>query len=343
MIINNHIYVDAKLLTIVIPTYNREERLIKELKSIFLQPEYKNIEIVILDNHSNYNITHSLVQNFSPEELLNIELVINPFNIGGEGNLSNSFKFCKTKYMWLLGDDDETLNDSIKTILLGIENNKDIAVFKYSINNFILEEDKFITNISEFINYYKNGIHTSGTMIFVSNNIFNMELLEPFIQNAFTPFNLFMLIITILFTNTIKIKYCPQSIVNYIPPNPGSEWNFISMLLKMATFDKFLISILYKDNYAFTKRQIIELSTLIVRDFPRIKLIIDLFKLDNRWKRSYIYNKIFFDVLIHDTEHHWIYFFLFHFLNFINIDYVHLSKIKQKAKNILKRFKAKNI
>jgi hypothetical protein len=338
-----YVHASDKLLTIVIPTYNRAERLVNQLKSIFLQPECKNVEIVILDNHSNYDIANCLEQNFQSEEFSNIELAKNPFNIGIDGNLSNSFMFCKTKYMWLLSDDDMTLGNSIKNVLLNIENNKDIAVFKYSINNFIPEEDKVISSISEFLNYYKSGLHTSGSMIFISNNIFNMELIKPFIQNAFTPFNFLMLTITALSKNTLKIKFCPESIVDYIPPDPGSEWDFIPMLLRMSTFNKFALSIFYKGNYVITKRQIIELSILIVRDFSRIKIITDLFKINNRWRRRYIYNKLFFDVFIHDARHHWIYFFLFHFLNLIHIDYVGLSKIKRITKNALKQFKSVKI
>jgi hypothetical protein len=339
----SHNHGDVKLLTIVIPTYNRGERLMNQLKSIFLQPEYKNTEIVILDNHSNYDIENGLKNNFTSEELSVIELIRNPFNIGIDGNLSNVFMFCKTKYMWLLSDDDETLSNSIETVLLNIENYKNVAAYKYSIKNFLPEEDKVIANITEFIEYYKSGVHTSGSMIFISNNIFNMELLAPFLQNAFTPFNFFMLIITALFTNTVEIKFCSESIVNYIPPNPGSEWDFISMLLRASTFDKFTMSILYKNNYAFKKKQLIELSALLIRDFSHRKLIYDLFRINSRWRRVYIYNKLFFDVLINDNGHHWIYFFIFHFFNLINIDYANLFKLKQKVRNILRRFKVKKI
>jgi hypothetical protein len=135
------------------------------------------------------------------------------------------------------------------------------------------------------------------------------------------------------------MQFCSQSIVNYIPPNPGSEWDFISMLLRMSTFDKFLLSILYKENYTFTKWQIRKLSTLIVRDFSHKKLLVDLFKISSSWKRSHIYNKLFFDVLIHGAGCPWIYFFSFHFLNLINIDYSALSHIIKKAKNILVRLR----
>jgi GT2 family glycosyltransferase len=185
----NYMHVSDKILTIVIPTYNRKIRLINQLRSIVLQPEYKNVEVVVLDNHSDYDIANSLKEHFSFNDLSNIELKRNPFNIGGDGNLSNSFMFCKTKYMWLLSDDDETSINSIKTILANIAENENVAMFKYSIGNFVPEEDKTISNIDEFIDYYRSGVHSSGTMIFISNNIFNMELLIPYITSAFTPFH----------------------------------------------------------------------------------------------------------------------------------------------------------
>jgi GT2 family glycosyltransferase len=337
--INNN---NNKILTIVIPTYNREKRLLNQLRSIFLQPEYKDVEIVILDNHSDYDIATSLKDHFSPKELSNVELIRNPFNIGIDGNLSNSFMFCKTKYMWLLSDDDETLIDSIKAILLNIENNKDIAIFKYSIANFFPEEDKTISSIAEFIDYYRSGIHSSGTMIYISNNIFNMELLSPFIQNVFTPFNFFMLIFSSLSTKAFKMKFCPQSIVSYISPDAGSEWDFIPMLIRVSTFDKFAMSILHKnDDFVLTKRQVVELGLLIARNFPQRKLLLDLLKIRDLWKRKYIYNKLFFDVLIHGARYHWMYFFLFHLFNIINIDNVKLSSMIKKIKDVIKKIKSK--
>ena len=43
-------------LSIVIPTYNRKDRLIRQLRSIYNQRESSLVDIVICDNHSDYDV-----------------------------------------------------------------------------------------------------------------------------------------------------------------------------------------------------------------------------------------------------------------------------------------------
>jgi hypothetical protein len=99
------------------------------------------------------------------------------------------------------------------------------------------------------------------------------------------------------------------------------------------------MSFLEETNCTFKKKQITELSALVIRDFPRKKLLMDLFKINNSRQRAYIYNRLFFDVFVHDTGHHWIYFFLFHFLNLLNIKYDNLSNMAKKIKPFWYRIK----
>ena len=68
---------EDKLLTIAIPTYNRPEKL-KDQVSLLLKQVTDQVEILILDNCSSYNI----YQLFSKEERQRIHIVTHKVNVG---------------------------------------------------------------------------------------------------------------------------------------------------------------------------------------------------------------------------------------------------------------------
>jgi abequosyltransferase len=108
------------LLSICIPTYNRQNELRKTLTIIdeqFLNVpnEFKNrIEIFISDNHSEYNVV-SLVAEFKPR--LEIDLKVNEKNIGGTLNYESCFCNATGKYVLILSDDDHFLDGALGEIV----------------------------------------------------------------------------------------------------------------------------------------------------------------------------------------------------------------------------------
>jgi hypothetical protein len=280
------------------------------LKSIFRQSFYKKVKIIILDNHSDYDIEFSLANNFTKEELSIVEIIKRPFNIGMYANVASAFLYCKTRWMWLLSDDDETCPNSIETVLSDINNAENIAVLKYSINNFHPEEEKIISNIDDYIQYYKSGLHLTGSLIFMSNNIFNMELLNPYlgycIDYAYVGGIPHVLpVIAGLVCKKLKIKFRSFALVFYIPPDAGSEWNYSTALLRFASF--------FDIDFNLTKKQFFELRSIIIRSFSHSGFISQLFHIESKWKRKYIYLKVFRNLYMYDKTYPWIFFFLFYF------------------------------
>jgi len=320
-------------LTIVIPTYNRRERLLNQLKSIFKQPEYCQIHIIILDNCSNYDILNELNKNFVEIELSCVEVIQRTYNIGMVGNVSTSFMYCKTKWMWLLSDDDETTDNSLKVLLMNIKENSNIALFKYSIVNFIHEEDKLISNIDELISYYISGKHSSGGLIFMSNNVFNMELLNPYLGYAnvysYTYIPHLIPVIAGLANKKIKIKFCSERIVKYIAPDINSKWSFLPVLLGVSSF----VDI----DFGLKKEQQRLLCTLIARNFPQTMFISALLNINDRWKRKIIYNKVFNSLYKFKDQNCWFFYFIFYFIHYSRIDMV--FNVVEFGKKIEKKIK----
>lgn len=96
-----------KILTIGIPTYNRSRFIVAQLKRLStLDAQHRElIEIFVSDNCSPDN-TQDAIISFRNQTNLDFTYHRNNTNLGMDGNFKNCFQFAKTKYVWVLGDDD---------------------------------------------------------------------------------------------------------------------------------------------------------------------------------------------------------------------------------------------
>ena len=128
------------LVSIIIPTYKRVEKLKRAIDSVFNQT-FTNWEIIIIDNHSEDG-TKELIDNYKNPKI-KILLIKNNGNIAKSRNLG--IKKSKGKYLALLDSDDmwtpnklqiciKTLNKKIKIVYhdMYIQNNIKQIIFKKS-------------------------------------------------------------------------------------------------------------------------------------------------------------------------------------------------------------------
>lgn len=238
-------------LTIAIPTYNRRDSLIKLLKSIEASSYQQLKEIVISDNHSDYDVKEELTKEF-PQDFLNYcRIIINPFNIGGPGNIKNLFLLCRSKYMWMIGDDDEVLPNSIDIILRDIKEDSECAQFRYSIvigstsrvipPLDVIEENRTMNSLNDFIQYYEEKDRHKGNMVFMSNNVFNLEKLRPYINYAFTYNTSITQLVPFLKgldECDIYIRYRNLQVVRFVGQPEGTTWNFIRVMGAVSTINQ---------------------------------------------------------------------------------------------------------
>jgi abequosyltransferase len=117
-----------KKISIVIPTYNRNEILCRNL--ILLLPQITaEVEVVVLDNNSIIPVIETMRQLLPNYYADKIKVVQNRFNVGGNQNVLRCFEFCNGQYMWLLGDDDSPDPNAVEHILMEISKNPDAVVY----------------------------------------------------------------------------------------------------------------------------------------------------------------------------------------------------------------------
>lgn len=97
----------AKKLLVYIPSYNRAERLINQLKAI-LQSDSADFDVIVSDNCSTDLNGYLKVQEYCAG--CNVKYVRNAVNVGADVNIVNAYLLSLNyEYLWVLSDDDAVL------------------------------------------------------------------------------------------------------------------------------------------------------------------------------------------------------------------------------------------
>ena len=134
------------MITICIPTFNRSKFLQELLQSIYNAKQ--NIPIILSNNNSTDD-TNKVIQIYK-KKLTNFTSIQQKKNIGFARNYLECIFRVRTKYAWVVGDDDLLKKDSIKNIIFTIKklNYPNGIIFEY--DNFLnLSKNKSHNSISE--------------------------------------------------------------------------------------------------------------------------------------------------------------------------------------------------
>jgi glycosyltransferase involved in cell wall biosynthesis len=283
-------------LTIAIPTYNRRERLLNQLHSIFAQPLSREVKVIVINNHSNYDVEEAIKQEFDTTNLSNLEVVNHPFNIGLAINIAMPFYHCKTEWLWILSDDDETVPTSLATICEDIEAKySDCLVLKYSLQGHFDHKNEEITDLNVLVDYYdskKPRFLSHGEFIFISNGVFNCKKLEPIIGDIFGySYNAVLAINPIIFGLDKKLGKCvfrDAYIVSIKAPSPGNHWNVRNIFMQIANLR----------DYPFTADgKTINRVNSLVNFYGTMVFIGGCLETNDRRKMKIFYDKVFHSMI----------------------------------------------
>lgn len=222
------------ILSICIPTYNREFFLKELLESIFDQiPSNGSVEICISDNASTDN-TMEVITNFS-KTFKYITYYRNKKNLGADKNYLKVVAIAKGKYCWFIGSDDKLIEHSLAEIITSITKtylNLDILVFNRKLWYFgkkvedeqkwlRKEQDTHIFNLSnknEFIDYCTKSKLIGSLFSYLSSIVFlksKWDLALPgnesFIGSAYV--HVYVLLNMIKMNSSCRLLYLNKALV----------------------------------------------------------------------------------------------------------------------------------
>lgn len=113
---------NEKILSIYIPTYNRAEKVVRQLEFLLselneLNEEDKAMIEIIVNNNCSTDDTEEKVLDVISETLVKYHK--NSTNLGIVGNVYKAINFVQGKYLWIVSDDD-TLQKGILQRIIGI-------------------------------------------------------------------------------------------------------------------------------------------------------------------------------------------------------------------------------
>ena len=276
------------ILTIAITTYNRKAQLLRQLNSIYSQPECRDVSVLIIDNHSNYDVEDFVRESFDKALLQNTSFVINPKNLGMNTNLCLPFFYCKTEWMWTLSDDDETVSGSIGVVLNNIVVYPNVSVFKYQVKGFKDYCNQDFETLPDLIDFYYNGYHT-GHLVFLSNCVYNLKKLKDFdndiITNCFCAIPQVLPIFNILDNRQGIVRYVNTVLVNYMPPKRNKGWNYLKTAVQFSIvpFFDYKLSTKYYKRFGF----------VIMSNFSHFRIIISALELKSKKRGKFLYKQIY--------------------------------------------------
>lgn len=164
------------MLTIAIPTYNRNKELVSLLTALAPQLD-DSIKLIIIDNHSNIPAEESIF-NTSLKNLNCIKIIRNSVNIGGAANLLKCLEVCETKWVWVLGDDDIPSPNALKIIKEKITIYEENCFINFCSTSHTRDSSFQNNNFQEFV----DSINSWGQINFTSLSVFNCHKIKPHIS-----------------------------------------------------------------------------------------------------------------------------------------------------------------
>jgi GT2 family glycosyltransferase len=117
-------------LSIVIPTYNRNATLCKNLPALLVQIN-KDVELIILDNASTTPVADSIKNILEMCPDIAVTVSRNKTNIGAAANILRSFEVASSPWLWILGDDDIVGKNAVSDLLQTIEEYPQCIFFNF--------------------------------------------------------------------------------------------------------------------------------------------------------------------------------------------------------------------
>jgi glycosyltransferase involved in cell wall biosynthesis len=164
-------YMESPLVTIAIPTYKRPEMLREAIDSALNQDDFKDYEIIVVDNDaecsSEDSMTEQLIKSYKNPKILYYK---NEENLGIYGNWNRCLELARGKWYTMLHDDDLLLKDFLKEIFNIFEKNPKISCIKA--RHFILDQrvNAKKKNLKENLKNFRKKIRKYNDLDFLISN-----------------------------------------------------------------------------------------------------------------------------------------------------------------------------
>ena len=223
------------LLTIAIPTFNRNERLAATLERVLpqLSPQCR---VLVIDNASPRPVEETLVPLLARFPGAPVEVRRNRANIGANANILRCFEECETPYLWALGDDDTPLADALQTLFCAIEAQPESVFFSFSDEKLMRAAAIQTRGADEFA----LAFDSLWLLLCISSSLYRVDKLKSSLRVGYrfgyshAP-HLVTLLAFLAGEGNGRCRLERKQIVHWNAPEEGQQWPLLLFALGIAT------------------------------------------------------------------------------------------------------------
>lgn len=220
------------MLTVAIPTYDRNARLLVTLGRLLPQMT-PGCRLIILDNCSPSPVepaARALLARF-PE--VDARIVRHPYNLGAPANFLRGFELCETEHLWLLGDDDPPREGAVRAILDHIERYPEAVYFNFSGADHPCKRSRSVT--TEGLDGLMDHIVDFGQMIWISVCVFRCAPLQKYLRFSCSYLQgicpQFLPVLLAAKEDAAQCHLSTLEIVDFEPPPATGSYNIVVIAL----------------------------------------------------------------------------------------------------------------
>jgi glycosyltransferase involved in cell wall biosynthesis len=220
-------------LAIAIPTFDRPN----ELKSCIaaLAPQLTpDVPLLIVDNASQIPAEAVLKEILDPYPKLNVRIVRNAFNIGGNANILRCVELTDSDWIWLLGDDDVPHPGAVDLAKAEIAKNDQAICINF---NSAFGPDHQELRTKGRLDFLSRcpGV---GNVIFISTNLYHASALRPNLylghRYAYAMAPHFAMLLSSM-SDGDEVVFLNSELVSAAVCDGANHWSSISQALSWPT------------------------------------------------------------------------------------------------------------
>lgn len=221
----------APLLTIAIPTFDRNEVLARTV-SVLLPQLGPEVRLIIRDNASPRPVAQTL-PHLCDEA--GVQIVRNPWNIGGNANILRCLESCETEWLWVLGDDDLPEADAVRRVLADIRAaDATLVSLNYRCELYERQAELELCGSDEFL----ARMDSLSNVLFLSASVFRAPALQQQLRlaHAYAYSNMpHVLALLLALGREGRVKLSMQKIVTWGEADASGSWSVVNAALAFPT------------------------------------------------------------------------------------------------------------
>ena len=152
------------LLTVSIPTYNREHHLDRQLDWAVrsIAGRWEQVELIVSDNGSRDN-TSGVCERWKQQTHGQLRVFRHPRNLGLALNALHCIQQANGQYVWLISDDDEIVDGAFDWVLQTLSNSKELSFIHL---NGMMKEKKGKIALESVYSFKRDRYENPGIFLF---------------------------------------------------------------------------------------------------------------------------------------------------------------------------------